>query len=70
MQQLDTGGKNAVLGTRVARASYGMVCKILYDVAKYPHHAHETPEDDPVDGRKFAVGQIEWLIKKVSALQS
>lgn len=64
LQQLDTGGLST-MATRIARASYGTVCKIRFNPALYPHHIHDDLETDPLDGQQYAMGQIEWIIKKV-----
>jgi hypothetical protein len=61
MQKLDSGTQ-PVLITRRARASYGMVCKEKYNPAL---HAHEDVKVDPLDGEMYAMGQIDWIIKKV-----
>ncbi|KAH7013012.1 hypothetical protein EDB80DRAFT_709222 [Ilyonectria destructans] len=60
-QKWDTGNKS-VLSTRIARASYGVVVKQLYSPE---HHFGEDINDDPFEpNKKWAVNQIQWLIRK------
>lgn len=61
MQRLDTGNMS-VLVTRKARASYGVLCKTKYNPAI---HFNEDLQKDAIDGEMYAMGQIDWLIKKV-----
>lgn len=56
-----------VLGWRCARASYGTVCKILYDPFNPLHKDLETTMD-PFDKKLFVMNAIQWFIKKVSIL--
>lgn len=61
MQRLDSGS-TPVIVSRVARSSYGVVCKQKYD----PNiHFNQLVIQDPIDGEKYVMGQIDWLIKKV-----
>ncbi|KAL8371984.1 hypothetical protein RB595_001684 [Gaeumannomyces hyphopodioides] len=60
MQKLDSGYK-PVLVQRRARANYGLVCKIKYNPEI---HIDEDIKEDPLDGQKYATGQIDWVIKK------
>jgi hypothetical protein len=63
LQQLDSGSMPVIV-SRIARASYGFLCKMKYD----PNiHFNEKPTKDPVDGQLYAMGQIDWLIRKVSS---
>jgi hypothetical protein len=64
LQKLDSG-RTAVIVSRIARASYGFVCKAKYNPAI---HFNEIIKRDPYDGEMYAMGQIDWLIKKVSLL--
>ncbi|RDW63374.1 hypothetical protein BP6252_10919 [Coleophoma cylindrospora] len=59
---------HSVLITRVARASYGVICRMPYD----PNlHASEDVEMDPYNKKhKWAVRQIDWLIKKGDTINS
>ncbi|KAH8660366.1 hypothetical protein BX600DRAFT_383457 [Xylariales sp. PMI_506] len=60
LQKLDSGS-TPVLISRIARTSYGFQFKDLYD----PHlHVGVATKKDPYDGKVYAVGQIDWLIKK------
>ena len=65
MQKLDSGTK-PVLALRKARASYGVVCKHKYNPAV---HIDEDVQKDPIDGELYAMGQIDWIIKKVSDMR-
>ncbi|KAK7994683.1 hypothetical protein PG990_013456 [Apiospora arundinis] len=58
-QRMESG--QSVITSRIARASYGVLVKQLYDPV-----VHFMPEiqDDPYDGTRFAINQIQWLIKK------
>ncbi|KAK6853859.1 hsp70 family chaperone [Apiospora arundinis] len=60
MQRLDSGSVPVIV-SRIARSSYGVVCKTKYD----PNiHVNEVVVKDPTDGKRYAIGQIDWLIKK------
>lgn len=62
MQRLESGSVPVIV-SRIARSSYGVVCKARYD----PNiHLNENVVTDPLDGQKYAMGMIDWLIKKVS----
>ncbi|KAF4589832.1 Hsp70 family chaperone [Ophiocordyceps camponoti-floridani] len=55
-------GAVSVLATRIARASYGVVVKQIYTPAQ---HFDEDVVRDRFDGtRRWAVNQIQWLIRK------
>ncbi|KAG5937625.1 hypothetical protein E4U53_008167 [Claviceps sorghi] len=61
-QKTESEARAAVLATRVARASYGVVVREAYSSAR---HFDEEVIRDPFDGRKlWAVNQIEWMIRK------
>ncbi|KAI8626054.1 hypothetical protein F5Y19DRAFT_488550 [Xylariaceae sp. FL1651] len=60
LQSLDSN-LAPVIVSRVARASYGVVCKAKFNPAI---HFSETVRKDPYDGELYAMGQIDWLIKK------
>lgn len=61
MQKLESGSVPVIV-SRIARSSYGVVCKAKYD----PNiHLNENVVTDPMDGQKYAMGMIDWLIKKV-----
>lgn len=61
LQKLDSGYAPVIV-SRIARASYGFVCKAKYNPAI---HINETLQKDPFDGEMYAMGQIDWMIKKV-----
>ncbi|PQE13605.1 hsp70 family chaperone protein [Rutstroemia sp. NJR-2017a BVV2] len=59
-QKLTSGA--AALNTRIARASYGVLCRQLYDPKI---HMGEEIQIDPLNKKqKWATLQIDWLIKK------
>ncbi|EON96601.1 putative hsp70 family chaperone protein [Phaeoacremonium minimum UCRPA7] len=60
MQRLDTG-INSVLLTRKARASYGVIGMVKYNAEK---HFNQDIYEDKFDGQRYALNQINWLIKK------
>ncbi len=61
-QKMETGYLS-VLASRVARASYGVIVKEHYVAER---HFNEELVTDPNDVRKrWAINQIQWLIKKV-----
>ncbi|KAF2836931.1 hypothetical protein M501DRAFT_978671 [Patellaria atrata CBS 101060] len=53
----------AILGMRCCRASYGTICKILYD-PKNPEHAGRKTEVDTYNKKQYVVKAIDWFIKK------
>ncbi|KAM7216812.1 hypothetical protein V8F06_007789 [Rhypophila decipiens] len=61
-QRWNTGGTTSVLAARVARASYGVIVQEVYSPAL---HFNEDLQPDPFDkGKKWAINQIQWLIRK------
>ncbi|KAF2865830.1 hypothetical protein BDV95DRAFT_632187 [Massariosphaeria phaeospora] len=54
---------HSVLGWRCCRASYGTMCKILYD-KKNPDHAYLQPVRDPMNGKLYIIQAIAWFVKK------
>ncbi|KZL70401.1 Hsp70 family chaperone [Colletotrichum tofieldiae] len=61
-QQKMESGNLSVLASRIARASYGVIVKEVYSSAL---HFDEDIHDDPFDStQKWAVNQIQWLIRK------
>ena len=60
VQELDSGIR--VFKDRCARNSYGVLCRELYNPLD---HMGEQVIKDPRDKKKWAEGQIHWLIKKV-----
>jgi len=61
VQKLKTG--KSVLGWRCSRASYGTLCKRLYNPQNSTHFGHYT-EKDPLDGKLYILNCINWFIKK------
>ncbi|KAF4456804.1 hypothetical protein F53441_1155 [Fusarium austroafricanum] len=60
-QRMESGDK-AVLSTWIARASYGFIVQQIYMPT---HHFDQDVRQDPWDPNiKWAVNQIQWLIKK------
>jgi len=56
-------GGEAILGWRCCRASYGTICKILYDKNNPEHHGRPTYRD-PLNGKYYINQAIAWFIKK------
>lgn len=53
----------SVIMSYVARASYGVIVQQVYSPA---HHFGEDIMDDPYErNKRWAINQIQWLIKKV-----
>lgn len=50
---------------KCSRVSYGVLCRMPYDKRI---HIGEPVDDDPLDGKKWATGQIDWLIKESQAV--
>lgn len=60
-QRAETG--NTILSTRIARMSYGVVVQELYNPEV---HFDEDVRQDPFQPKeKWAINQIQWLIRKV-----
>ncbi|KAK8036255.1 Hsp70 family chaperone [Apiospora rasikravindrae] len=60
-QRIETGSIS-VLASRIARVSYGVVVKQVYSPV---HHFDADVEEDQFDkNTKFALNQIQWLIRK------
>lgn len=57
----------AVLNSRCCRASYGMLCKEVYNKDN-PLHAGRPTTKDPMNGKSYVVGSIAWFVKKVRQL--
>ncbi|KAF2728383.1 hypothetical protein EJ04DRAFT_546806 [Polyplosphaeria fusca] len=53
----------SVLGWRCCRASYGTVCKILYNPAD-PTHAGKELVRDPMNGKMYVSNAIAWFVRK------
>jgi hypothetical protein len=54
---------HSVLGWRCCRASYGTMCKILYD-HKNPDHLGKQIVRDPLNGKWYIMQAIAWFVKK------
>ncbi|KAH7130789.1 hypothetical protein B0J11DRAFT_613356 [Dendryphion nanum] len=67
VQKLKSG--QSVLGWRCCRASYGTLCKVLYN-PQNPVHIGLKTEQDPFDGRVYVMDCIDWLIKKGEPVSS
>ncbi|KAK6084673.1 Hsp70 family chaperone [Seiridium cupressi] len=64
LQKLDSGDAPVIV-SRIARASYGMGCKAQYDSNI---HFGQIVKKDAYDGKLYAMGQLEWLIRKMETL--
>ena len=53
-----------VLGWRCCRASYGLICKKLYD-KNNPKHIWRRTEKDPRDGKLYVQDCVDWFVEKV-----
>ncbi|KAM0252777.1 hypothetical protein ACHAQJ_007615 [Trichoderma viride] len=60
-QRMDTGNV-PVLGARIARSSYGIVVREMYSPAT--HFDEEVVEDSWNPKKKWAINQIQWIIRK------
>ncbi|KAH7115505.1 hypothetical protein B0J13DRAFT_514682 [Dactylonectria estremocensis] len=60
-QKMETGDM-AVLATRIARASYGVVVREPYQPAI--HFDEDVRHDVFIPNQKWAINQIQWLIRK------
>jgi len=58
----------AVLEWRCARASYGTLCKVLYNKNNPEHYDRQTFRD-PLNGKLYINNSIVWFIKKVCSLE-
>lgn len=54
---------HSVLGWRCCRASYGTMCKILYD-KKDPSHQGKQLMRDPMNGKMYIMQSIAWFVRK------
>jgi hypothetical protein len=54
---------HSVLGWRCCRASYGTMCKILYD-KRNPDHQNKQLVRDPLNGKMYIMQAIAWFVKK------
>lgn len=67
VQKLNSG--QPVLGLRCCRSSYGMLCKVKYNPSD-PAHIGLARAVDPIDGREYVTGWVDWFIKQVSSLSN
>ncbi|KAI4648335.1 hypothetical protein J4E93_004747 [Alternaria ventricosa] len=67
VQKLKTG--QSVLGWRCSRASYGTMCKMLYDPFNLAHFGLRT-EIDPLDKKEYVMDCIDWFIKQGEPVSS
>ena len=63
----ELGQQTKTMTHRCARVNYGVVVNQKYDPEKHQKH---VVYKDPRDGKKWALNQIEWLIKEVSRSDS
>ena len=56
---------HSVLGWRCCRASYGLICKELYDKKNSKHVGRKT-EKDLRDGKQYIPNSIDWFVVKGS----
>ncbi|OCK79537.1 hypothetical protein K432DRAFT_426449 [Lepidopterella palustris CBS 459.81] len=59
----------AVLGWRCCRASYGTICKVLYN-KKNPEHFGKSTIKDPLNNKLYITQAIAWFIKKGEAVST
>ena len=59
----------SVLGWRCCRASYGTLCKVLYDPKQPDHHGRMT-QKDLLDGKLYVADCIDWFIRQGEAVSS
>lgn len=62
VQKIKTG--QSVLGWRCSRASYGTLCKILYEEGNSRFYGLKK-ERDAMDGKVYVTNCIDWFIKQV-----
>ncbi|KAJ9425935.1 hypothetical protein QL093DRAFT_2588291 [Fusarium oxysporum] len=60
-QRIETGNK-PVLASYIARASYGVVVREIYNPER--HFNEEIVQDDHDPGQRWAVNQVQWIIRK------
>lgn len=63
-QQRIESGNVPVLAARIARSSYGIVVREMY--SPDTHFDEEIVEDHWNPKKKWAINQIQWIIRKVS----
>jgi len=58
VREIDSPGSGPVLDWRCARASYGTLCKVLYN-KNDPNHVGARVELDPMNNKKYVVQVVE-----------
>ncbi|RGP76302.1 hsp70 family chaperone [Fusarium longipes] len=61
-QRIETANR-PVMATYIARASYGVVVREPYDPSR--HFNEEIEYDDNIHHERWAINQIQWVIRKV-----
>jgi hypothetical protein len=64
-QRIETGNK-PVLASYIARASYGVVVREIYNPER--HFNEDIVNDDHDPSQRWAVNQVQWVIRKVCFL--
>jgi len=59
--------ESPVLSSRCCRASYGLLCKDIYN-ERNPLHKGIAPEKDSIDGKSYVKDTVSWFLKKVLPL--
>ncbi|KAL8745997.1 MAG: hypothetical protein Q9190_001923 [Brigantiaea leucoxantha] len=59
----------AILRWRCCRASYGTICKELYDKAN-PDHVGRATVRDPMNGKVYVTQSVAWFIRKGKPVSS
>ncbi|KAK3202688.1 hypothetical protein GRF29_154g387368, partial [Pseudopithomyces chartarum] len=67
VQKLKSG--QAVLGWRCSRASYGTLCKVLYDAEDARYFGAPT-QVDPLDGKTYVMQHVDWFVKQGEPVSS
>ncbi|KAF2183182.1 hypothetical protein K469DRAFT_739999 [Zopfia rhizophila CBS 207.26] len=67
VQKLKSG--QSVLGWRCCRASYGTLCKMMYNPENPAHFGLKT-ERDALDGKLYVMNYIDWFIKQGEPVSS
>lgn len=57
----------SVLEWRCSRASYGTLCKVLYN-SNDPQHFGQPTQQDPLDKKLYIPNAVDWIIKQVARL--
>lgn len=65
LERLRTG--KSILGWRCCRASYGTICKVLYN-PNNPAHFYQHTQRDPADGKIYIPNVVNWSVLHYSRL--